>query len=177
MTLLFGSNVEVVHRIQGLHAGSLMEVFVHVCRVWFTIICQHFQELQTSCSAEEGTAGDLPLTRPTFDLYKREAKGKTPCCSVSCRFQVNKLQRLCSILHTEDKMKKDYSLEQNRNRRKSFTDDGIRWRTGSEFASPEYTDVTNSRVSHPSLFGKYQPSLQTLKPFRWSSPQLVLLDT
>ncbi|MED6264245.1 hypothetical protein CHARACLAT_012821 [Characodon lateralis] len=151
-------------------------MFVHVCRVWFTIKCQHFQELQTSCSAEEGTAGGLPLTRPTFDLYKREAKGKTPCSSVSCRFQVNKLQRLCSILHTEDKMKKDYSLEQNRNRRKSFTDDGIRWRTGSEFASPEYTDVTNSRVYHPSLFGKYQPSLQTLKPFRWSSPQSHPVD-
>ncbi|KAM4597365.1 ATP-binding cassette sub-family C member 12 [Fundulus diaphanus] len=73
-------------------------------------------------------------------------------------------------------MRKDYSLEQNRNRRASFSDDGIRWRTGSEFASPEHTDVPNSRGSHPSLFGKYQPSLQTLKPFRWSSPQSHPVD-
>lgn len=57
------------------------------------------------------------------------------------------------------------------------TDDGLRWRTGSEFARPDHTDVPSSRVSHPSLFGKYQPSLQTLKPFRWSSPQSVSLTT
>ncbi|KAM4743675.1 ATP-binding cassette sub-family C member 12 [Anableps anableps] len=56
------------------------------------------------------------------------------------------------------------------------TDDGIRWRTGSEFASPEDIDVPNSRVSHPSLFRKYQPSLQTLKPFRWSSSQSHPVD-
>ncbi|XP_027870979.1 multidrug resistance-associated protein 9 isoform X1 [Xiphophorus couchianus] len=73
-------------------------------------------------------------------------------------------------------MKKDYSIEQSRNRRTSFTDDGLRWRTGSEFAHPDHTDVPSSRVSHPSLFGKYQPSLQTLKPFRWSSPQSHPVD-
>ncbi|XP_044000528.1 ATP-binding cassette sub-family C member 12 isoform X1 [Gambusia affinis] len=73
-------------------------------------------------------------------------------------------------------MKKDYSIEQSRNRRTSFTDDGLRWRTGSEFARPDHTDVPSSRVSHPSLFGKYQPSLQTLKPFRWSSPQSHPVD-
>uniref|UniRef100_A0A3Q2Q4P1 ATP-binding cassette sub-family C member 5 n=1 Tax=Fundulus heteroclitus TaxID=8078 RepID=A0A3Q2Q4P1_FUNHE len=73
-------------------------------------------------------------------------------------------------------MRKDYSLEQNGNRRVSISDDGIRWRTGSEFAGPEHTEVPSSRGSHPSLFGKYQPSLQTLKPFRWSSPQSHPVD-
>uniref|UniRef100_A0A3Q2DK98 ATP-binding cassette, sub-family C (CFTR/MRP), member 12 n=1 Tax=Cyprinodon variegatus TaxID=28743 RepID=A0A3Q2DK98_CYPVA len=73
-------------------------------------------------------------------------------------------------------MKKDVSLEQNGNQQESFADDGIRWRTGSEYASPEHNDVPKNRVSHPSLFGKYKPSLQTLKPFRWSSPNSHPVD-
>ncbi|XP_038134547.1 multidrug resistance-associated protein 9 [Cyprinodon tularosa] len=73
-------------------------------------------------------------------------------------------------------MKKDVSLEQNGNQQESFADDGIRWRTGSEYASPEHNDVPKNRVSPPSLFGKYKPSLQTLKPFRWSSPHSHPVD-
>ncbi|XP_072237117.1 ATP-binding cassette sub-family C member 12 isoform X1 [Leuresthes tenuis] len=73
-------------------------------------------------------------------------------------------------------MKTEYSLEKNSTRRVSFTDDGIRWRTGSEVSSPEHTDAANHNMVHPSTFRKYHHSLQTLKPFRWSSPQSHPVD-
>ncbi|XP_071345317.1 ATP-binding cassette sub-family C member 12 [Trachinotus anak] len=73
-------------------------------------------------------------------------------------------------------MKTDYSLEKSNARRVSFTVDGIRWRTGSEAASPGHADMDNGEIPHPSPFRKYQQSLQTLKPIRWSSSQSHPLD-
>ncbi|XP_040898421.1 ATP-binding cassette sub-family C member 12 [Toxotes jaculatrix] len=75
-------------------------------------------------------------------------------------------------------MKTDYSLEKNGARRDSFSVDGIRWRSGSVVSGPEYTDtdLDNSEIPHPSPFRKYHKSLQTLKPFRWSSSQSHPLD-
>ncbi|XP_037553547.1 multidrug resistance-associated protein 9 [Nematolebias whitei] len=77
-------------------------------------------------------------------------------------------------------MKKGYSFEKRSARRESFTThaaDGFRWRTESEVSIPEEV-VANSKdvVHHPSLFGKYQHSLQALKPFRWSSSQSHPVD-
>ncbi|CAG5851555.1 unnamed protein product [Menidia menidia] len=68
-------------------------------------------------------------------------------------------------------MKTEYSLEKNSARQASFTDDGIRWRTGSEISHPDDINAANHERVHPSTFKKYQSSLQTLKPIRWSSPE------
>ncbi|XP_061602841.1 ATP-binding cassette sub-family C member 12 [Cololabis saira] len=58
-------------------------------------------------------------------------------------------------------MKRDYSLEQNGTHHDSFPDGVAPWRTGSEVSGPD-------PAGHPR--GKYHHSLQTLKPFRLSSP-------
>ncbi|KAK2853475.1 hypothetical protein Q5P01_006136 [Channa striata] len=80
------------------------------------------------------------------------------------------------VLHTEDKMKKEYSLEENGTRGVSFTGDSYMWKTGSEVSSPEQTEVVDGRAFHPSPFRKYHQSLKTLKPIRWSSSQPHPLD-
>uniref|UniRef100_A0A8C2ZTB2 ATP-binding cassette sub-family C member 5 n=1 Tax=Cyclopterus lumpus TaxID=8103 RepID=A0A8C2ZTB2_CYCLU len=49
-------------------------------------------------------------------------------------------------------------------------------RTGSVASSPDHTDLDDRKKSYPTLFGKYSQSLQTLKPFRWSSSQSHPLD-
>ncbi|XP_023809459.1 multidrug resistance-associated protein 9 isoform X1 [Oryzias latipes] len=73
-------------------------------------------------------------------------------------------------------MKTEYALEKSSGRRASFTDDGFRWRTGSEISHPEQTQhADNGRPRH-SLFGKYHQSLQTLKPFRWYSSRSNPVD-
>ncbi|XP_054464309.1 ATP-binding cassette sub-family C member 12 isoform X2 [Anoplopoma fimbria] len=71
-------------------------------------------------------------------------------------------------------MKKDDSLAGDCRRRVSFEDD-FRQRTGSVASSPEH-DYDNIIKPCPTLFGKYSQSLQTLKPFRWSSSQSHPLD-
>uniref|UniRef100_A0A8D0A0A1 ATP-binding cassette, sub-family C (CFTR/MRP), member 12 n=1 Tax=Sander lucioperca TaxID=283035 RepID=A0A8D0A0A1_SANLU len=55
-------------------------------------------------------------------------------------------------------------------------EDSFRRRTGSVASSPEHTDMDNGGIASPTLFGKYHQSLQTLKPFRWSSSQSHPLD-
>ncbi|XP_051793100.1 ATP-binding cassette sub-family C member 12-like isoform X2 [Acanthochromis polyacanthus] len=73
-------------------------------------------------------------------------------------------------------MKAEYSLEQNSSRKVSFTENGVRWRTGSAVSNLEVYDVGESETVSSSSFKKYHQSLQTLKPFRWSSPQSHPLD-
>ncbi|XP_030576502.1 multidrug resistance-associated protein 9 [Archocentrus centrarchus] len=73
-------------------------------------------------------------------------------------------------------MKKEYSLENNNTRGVSFADDGIQWRTGSEVFNPDDVYVHEYEAHRPSSFRKYQQSLQTLKPFRFSSPQSHPVD-
>uniref|UniRef100_A0A3B5AC39 ATP-binding cassette sub-family C member 5 n=1 Tax=Stegastes partitus TaxID=144197 RepID=A0A3B5AC39_9TELE len=73
-------------------------------------------------------------------------------------------------------MKTEYSLEKNSSRRVSFVENGVRWRTGSVVSSQEHNDVGNSETVAPSSFGRYKQSLQTLKPFRWSSSRSHPLD-
>ncbi|KAM6950575.1 ATP-binding cassette sub-family C member 12-like [Lycodopsis pacificus] len=73
-------------------------------------------------------------------------------------------------------MKKDFSLEKNDSRGVSFQEDVFRRRAGSLASSSEHTDLDNREKSYPTLFGKYSQSLQTLKPFRWSSSQSHPLD-
>uniref|UniRef100_A0A3Q1DGG2 ATP-binding cassette, sub-family C (CFTR/MRP), member 12 n=1 Tax=Amphiprion ocellaris TaxID=80972 RepID=A0A3Q1DGG2_AMPOC len=70
-------------------------------------------------------------------------------------------------------MKTEYSLEHNGSRK---AESSVRWRTGSVVSSLEPYDVGNSETVSPSAFKKYHQSLQTLKPFRWSSPQSHPLD-
>uniref|UniRef100_A0A3P8RLK8 ATP-binding cassette, sub-family C (CFTR/MRP), member 12 n=1 Tax=Amphiprion percula TaxID=161767 RepID=A0A3P8RLK8_AMPPE len=70
-------------------------------------------------------------------------------------------------------MKTEYSLERNGSRK---AESSVRWRTGSVVSSLEPYDVGNSETVSPSAFKKYHQSLQTLKPFRWSSPQSHPLD-
>lgn len=57
----------------------------------------------------------------------------------------------------------------------SPTDEGVRWRTGSEVSIPQDFIEESRKFHHPSLFGKYHQTLQTLKPFRWTSSQSVLI--
>ncbi|XP_069030712.1 ATP-binding cassette sub-family C member 12 [Embiotoca jacksoni] len=73
-------------------------------------------------------------------------------------------------------MKTENSLEKNGTRGVSFVEDGERRRTGSMVSSPEHPDVDKNEKAHTSMFRKYHQSLQTLKPFRWSSPQSHPLD-
>uniref|UniRef100_A0AAQ5Y7H1 ATP-binding cassette, sub-family C (CFTR/MRP), member 12 n=1 Tax=Amphiprion ocellaris TaxID=80972 RepID=A0AAQ5Y7H1_AMPOC len=73
-------------------------------------------------------------------------------------------------------MKTEYSLEHNGSRKVAFAESSVRWRTGSVVSSLEPYDVGNSETVSPSAFKKYHQSLQTLKPFRWSSPQSHPLD-
>uniref|UniRef100_A0A8D0A9P8 ATP-binding cassette, sub-family C (CFTR/MRP), member 12 n=1 Tax=Sander lucioperca TaxID=283035 RepID=A0A8D0A9P8_SANLU len=73
-------------------------------------------------------------------------------------------------------MMKGYSLEKMDTRGVSFNEDSFRRRTGSVASSPEHTDMDNGGIASPTLFGKYHQSLQTLKPFRWSSSQSHPLD-
>uniref|UniRef100_A0A3Q1HQ97 Uncharacterized protein n=1 Tax=Anabas testudineus TaxID=64144 RepID=A0A3Q1HQ97_ANATE len=53
---------------------------------------------------------------------------------------------------------------------------GMLWRTGSEVPNLEEIDLDERKALHPSPFRKYHQSLQTLKPFRWSSSQPHPLD-
>uniref|UniRef100_A0A7N8XYV2 ATP-binding cassette, sub-family C (CFTR/MRP), member 12 n=1 Tax=Mastacembelus armatus TaxID=205130 RepID=A0A7N8XYV2_9TELE len=72
-------------------------------------------------------------------------------------------------------MKRDYSLEKKGIPGVSFAENGVRWTTGSEDSRPEH-DLDNGEIAHSSTFRKYHQSLQTLKPFRWSSSQSHPLD-
>ncbi|XP_074516862.1 ATP-binding cassette sub-family C member 12-like isoform X2 [Sebastes fasciatus] len=74
-------------------------------------------------------------------------------------------------------MKEAYSLERNDTRGVSFTEGGILQRTVPVVSSPEHNDLDNREKAYPTLFGKYSQSLQTLKPFRWSSSQSHPLDS
>ncbi|XP_049458237.1 ATP-binding cassette sub-family C member 12 isoform X1 [Epinephelus fuscoguttatus] len=74
-------------------------------------------------------------------------------------------------------MKSNYSLEKNNTQGVFFIEDAFRERSESAVSSPEHTNVGNSNAANPSLFRKYNHSLQTLKPFRWSSPQSHPLDS
>ncbi|XP_075955733.1 ATP-binding cassette sub-family C member 12-like [Anarhichas minor] len=78
-------------------------------------------------------------------------------------------------------MMEDFSMERNDSRGVSFieleqTEDIFQQTTGSVASSSEHTDLDNREKSYPTLFGKYSQSLQTLKPFRWSSSQSHPLD-
>ncbi|XP_053195402.1 ATP-binding cassette sub-family C member 12 [Scomber japonicus] len=73
-------------------------------------------------------------------------------------------------------MKKQYSLEKNHTRRVSFTENVDQWRTGSEATGLEHIASGYSERPHPSPFRKYEQSLQTLKPIRWSSSESHPLD-
>uniref|UniRef100_A0A8C2ZVW7 ATP-binding cassette sub-family C member 5 n=1 Tax=Cyclopterus lumpus TaxID=8103 RepID=A0A8C2ZVW7_CYCLU len=73
-------------------------------------------------------------------------------------------------------MKKYFSLEKNDTRGVSFQENVFQQRTGSVASSPDHTDLDDRKKSYPTLFGKYSQSLQTLKPFRWSSSQSHPLD-
>ncbi|KAL7406371.1 hypothetical protein ABVT39_018840 [Epinephelus coioides] len=73
-------------------------------------------------------------------------------------------------------MKRNYSPEKNNTQGVFFIEDAFRERSESAASSPEHTNVDNSNAANPSLFRKYNQSLQTLKPFRWSSPQSHPLD-
>ncbi|XP_056268746.1 ATP-binding cassette sub-family C member 12-like [Pseudoliparis swirei] len=96
--------------------------------------------------------------------------------SVSFRVSINQLQRVILVLHTEDKMKKDYSLKRKKSQGASFQETFVQQRNGSVSSSPDHTDLNDRKKSYPTLFGKYSQSLQTLKPFRWSSSQSHPLD-
>ncbi|KAK5874495.1 hypothetical protein PBY51_019435 [Eleginops maclovinus] len=78
-------------------------------------------------------------------------------------------------------MKHDYTLDKDSQPpgKVSFTEDGVRQRTESAASSPKHTVSDNRQRSpprHPTLFGKYNHSMQTFKPFRWSSSQSHPLD-
>ena len=57
------------------------------------------------------------------------------------------------------------------------TESVIRWRTGSEVSNLGHTHPRARETTKPSSSRKYHHSLQTLKPFRWSSPQSVSWHT
>ncbi|XP_074522327.1 ATP-binding cassette sub-family C member 12-like [Halichoeres trimaculatus] len=76
-------------------------------------------------------------------------------------------------------MKSDYSLEKNGSTQGvSFAEDGFRMKSGSMTSNLEHAaDKDNiDRRAQPSLWRKYHQSIQTLKPFRWSSPNPHPLD-
>ncbi|XP_010774008.1 multidrug resistance-associated protein 9, partial [Notothenia coriiceps] len=75
-------------------------------------------------------------------------------------------------------MKNDYTLEKDIRPagKGSSTEDGFRRRNESSASSPEHPDVDNRQRAHPTLFGKYNQSMQTFKPFRWSSSQSHPID-
>ncbi|KAJ4947567.1 hypothetical protein JOQ06_009602 [Pogonophryne albipinna] len=56
------------------------------------------------------------------------------------------------------------------------TEDGFRRRNESSASSQEHPVVDNRQRAHPTLFGKYKQSMQTFKPFRWSSSQSHPID-
>ncbi|KAM9366664.1 ATP-binding cassette sub-family C member 12 [Symphorus nematophorus] len=58
----------------------------------------------------------------------------------------------------------------------TLKEDGFRWRTGSVVSREEHTNMDNNKTAKPSLFGKYNQSLQTLKPVRFCSSQSHPLD-
>uniref|UniRef100_UPI0037E82233 ATP-binding cassette sub-family C member 12-like isoform X2 n=1 Tax=Semicossyphus pulcher TaxID=241346 RepID=UPI0037E82233 len=73
-------------------------------------------------------------------------------------------------------MKETYSLEKSRGTQcVSFAENGFCWRSGS-LSGLEQTDLEDNTTAQPSPFRKYQQSLQTLKPIRWSSPHSHPLD-
>ncbi|XP_074521778.1 ATP-binding cassette sub-family C member 12-like [Halichoeres trimaculatus] len=73
-------------------------------------------------------------------------------------------------------MRKGYSLEELRGAQQVFSiEDGFYWGRGS-LSSPEHFDLDNIRAAHRPRFRKYHQSLQTLKPFRCSSPNPHPLD-
>ena len=57
------------------------------------------------------------------------------------------------------------------------TENVDQWRTGSEATGLEHIASGYSERPHPSPFRKYEQSLQTLKPIRWSSSESVLFST
>uniref|UniRef100_UPI0037E705BF ATP-binding cassette sub-family C member 12-like n=1 Tax=Semicossyphus pulcher TaxID=241346 RepID=UPI0037E705BF len=73
-------------------------------------------------------------------------------------------------------MKTDYSLEDRRAQGASIAEDGFRRKTGSLASNLAHTDLDDSKTAQPSLYRKYHQSLQTCKPFRWSSPNSHPLD-
>ncbi|KAF3833112.1 hypothetical protein F7725_026777 [Dissostichus mawsoni] len=75
-------------------------------------------------------------------------------------------------------MKNDYTLEKDIRPagKGSSTEDGFRRSNESSASSPQHPDVDNRQRTHPTLFGKYNQSMQTFKPFRWSSSQSHPLD-
>uniref|UniRef100_A0A3Q3NJL9 ATP-binding cassette, sub-family C (CFTR/MRP), member 12 n=1 Tax=Labrus bergylta TaxID=56723 RepID=A0A3Q3NJL9_9LABR len=71
-------------------------------------------------------------------------------------------------------MKTEYSLEKSsRTQGVSFAEDDFRKNTETLASNPEPSGLDNNQTAQPSLFRKYQQSLQTLLPFRWSSPKSV----
>ncbi|XP_034089649.1 multidrug resistance-associated protein 9 isoform X2 [Gymnodraco acuticeps] len=75
-------------------------------------------------------------------------------------------------------MKNDYTLEKDIRPagKGSSTEDGFRRRNESSASSQEHPVVDNRQRAHPTLFGKYNQSMQTFKPFRWSSSQSHPID-
>uniref|UniRef100_A0A672ZZ09 ATP-binding cassette sub-family C member 5 n=1 Tax=Sphaeramia orbicularis TaxID=375764 RepID=A0A672ZZ09_9TELE len=69
-------------------------------------------------------------------------------------------------------MKNKHSLERNGGSAVSFTEDGVRWKA----ESAEGADTDHNEKAQTSRFAKYHQSIQTLKPFRWSSSQPHPLD-
>ncbi len=55
--------------------------------------------------------------------------------------------------------------------------DSFRWAAESVASTPNHNDSDYSEIAGASPFRKYHQSLQTLKPFRWSSSQSVSLMT
>ncbi|XP_020512546.2 ATP-binding cassette sub-family C member 12 isoform X1 [Labrus bergylta] len=74
-------------------------------------------------------------------------------------------------------MKTEYSLEKSsRTQGVSFAEDDFRKNTETLASNPEPSGLDNNQTAQPSLFRKYQQSLQTLLPFRWSSPNPHPID-
>ncbi|XP_060893145.1 ATP-binding cassette sub-family C member 12-like [Labrus mixtus] len=74
-------------------------------------------------------------------------------------------------------MKTEYSLEKSsRTQGVSFAEDVFRKNTETLASNPELSGLDNNQTAQPSLFRKYQQSLQTLLPFRWSSPNPHPID-
>ncbi|TNN32588.1 Multidrug resistance-associated protein 9 [Liparis tanakae] len=84
--------------------------------------------------------------------------------------------RNSNLNELKDNMKKYGSLEENDTPGVSFQEHAFQQRNGSVSSSPDHIDLDDRKKLYPTLFGKYSQSLQTLKPFRWSSSQAHPLD-
>ncbi|KAI4830243.1 hypothetical protein KUCAC02_001889 [Chaenocephalus aceratus] len=75
-------------------------------------------------------------------------------------------------------MKNDYPLEKDIRPagKGSSTEDAFRRRNESSASSQEHPVVDNRQRAHTTLFGKYNQSMQTCKPFRWSSSHSHPID-